>query len=94
VVDGISATPTFDVSVFTKVCKSSRETFAGKLTAGANAEPSSSDTNWTTTFEDCSTGGFSGSGTPWYTFCRLGGGSNVAMMILHARSFVSQSGNA
>jgi hypothetical protein len=36
---------TFDVSVFTKLCKSSREILAGKLTAGAKGEPSSSDTN-------------------------------------------------
>ncbi len=72
---------TFDVSLFTKPCKSSRETLAGKLTAGAKAEPSSSDTNWTTTFGDCSTGTCSGSGMPLYTFCRLGGGSNVAMKI-------------
>jgi hypothetical protein len=77
----------FDVSLFTKLCKSSRETLAGKLTAGAKAEPSSSDTNWTTTFGDCSTGIFSGSGMPLYTFCRLGGGSNVAMknFSLHIR---------
>ena len=36
---------TFDVSLFTKLCKSSRQTSAGKLTAGAKADPSSSDTN-------------------------------------------------
>ncbi|SRR6266702_298087 len=70
---------TLDVNVLTRLCRSSRETLAGKLTAGAKAEPSSSDTNWTMTLGDCSGGLFSGSGTPLYSFCRLGGGSKVAI---------------
>jgi hypothetical protein len=90
-IDALTSTRTFDVSLFTKLCKSSRETLAGRLTAGAKADPSSSDTNWTTTFGDCSTGTFSGSGMPLYTFCRLGGGSNVAMKIFRWAALSSQA---
>ena len=54
---------TLDVNVLTRLCRSSRETFAGRLTAGDKAKPSSSDTNWTTMLGDGSGGDFSGFGT-------------------------------
>lgn len=67
--------------MLTKTSKPSLETSAGKLTAGANGFPSSSETNWTRIFGDCDGGSGMGSGTPWYFLTRLGGGKSVAIVI-------------
>lgn len=70
---------TFVFNLFTNASRASRERFAGKFTAGASGSPSSSETNCTTTFGVGFGGSFSGSGTPWYTFCLFGGGNKVAI---------------
>ena len=71
---------TFVFNLFTSASKALREMFAGRLTEGARGFPSSSETNCTTTFGEGWGASFSGSGTPWYNFCRLGGGRRVAML--------------
>ena len=71
---------TWVLSLFTKASSPSLETLEGRFTAGASGFPSSSDTNWTTMLgEGFGTSG-AGSGTPWYTFTRFGGGSKVAIL--------------
>lgn len=70
---------TCGLSLFTRDSRASLVTLAGRLTDGASGAPSWSFTNWTTTLgtDSSETWMFSGSGIPWYTFCRLGGGSNT-----------------
>ncbi len=71
---------TWLLSLFTSVSNPSREILAGIWTAGANGLPSSSETNWTTTFEVGSEISGSGAVFPWYIFWRLGGGNSVAIV--------------
>ena len=71
---------TWLLSLFTNASSPSRETLAGIWTAGANGLPSSSETNWTTTFEVGSEISGSGAVFPWYIFWRLGGGNSVAIV--------------
>lgn len=71
---------TFVFSLLTNVSSPSLVTFAGKLIAGASGSPFSSDTNCTTILGEGFGSSGTGSGIPWYTFWRLGGGNSVAMM--------------
>jgi hypothetical protein len=80
------------VNLLTRTSKPSLDTSAGRLTAGANAEPSSSDTNWTRIFPTGFLGSGSGSGTPWYVFCRLGGGRRVAIVGVVEKKSISRTG--
>ena len=52
------------LSLLTRASKPSLDTFAGKLTAGANDLPSSSETKWTITFDVGLGASGSGSDTP------------------------------
>ena len=76
---------TWPLSLLTRASKPSRDTFAGRLTAGASDLPSSSETKWTITFDVGLSGSGSGSGTPWYTFWRFGGGRRVAIDLIKSR---------
>jgi hypothetical protein len=66
-------------SLFNKVSRASLDKSAGRFTAGASAFPSSSLINWTTILDASGSGSFTGSGTPWYSFLRFGGGRRVAI---------------
>ena len=61
----LAITPTLVFSLFTIASSPSRETFAGRLTAGARGCPSSSLTNCTTMCGDGFGASGSGAGTPW-----------------------------
>ena len=72
---------TFLANLFSSASRPCLERFAGTLTAGASCIDPSSDVKLTKTFGAGFKGSGSGSGTPWYFFWRLGGGSRVAIVL-------------